>query len=58
MLKVTRIHAITTPKSCQGRKAAAIRDACGRRDLRVTFFCPFLGDRKRGVGGQSIGSDP
>jgi len=34
---LTRTHAIATPKSCQDRKVAAIRDAYGRRDLRV--FC-------------------
>ena len=33
-----RTHAITTPKPCQDRKVAAIRDACNRRELRVTLF--------------------
>lgn len=35
MLELTRTHAITTPKPCQDRKVAAIRDACNRRELRV-----------------------
>ena len=38
MLRLAWIHAITTPKSCQDRKVAAIRDACDRRDLRAAFF--------------------
>jgi hypothetical protein len=33
----TRTHAVTTPKLCQDRKVAAIRDACNRRGLRVAF---------------------
>ncbi len=32
---MTRTYAITTPKPCQDRKVAAIRDACDRRKLRV-----------------------
>jgi len=39
MLKMTRTHAVATPKSCQDRKVAALRDACDRRGLRV--FCVF-----------------
>ncbi len=35
---MARTHAITTPKSCQDRKVAAIRDACGRRELRAFSF--------------------
>ncbi len=35
---MTRTHAVATPKPCQDRKVAAIRDACDRRGLRVTFF--------------------
>lgn len=35
MLKVTWTHAASTPKSCQDRKVAAIRDARSRRGLRV-----------------------
>jgi len=38
MIVLTWIHAIATPKSCQDRKVAAIRDACGRRGLRVAWF--------------------
>ena len=38
MLGMTRTHAITTPKSCQDRKVAAIRDARDRRELRVFCF--------------------
>ena len=35
ILKLTRTHAIITPKPCQDRKVAAIRDACNRREIRV-----------------------
>ncbi len=35
---MSRTYAIVTPKLCQGRKAAAIRDACNRRELRFTLF--------------------
>ena len=34
----TWIYAIATPKSCQNRKVAATREACGRRSLRVALF--------------------
>ena len=30
-----RTHAVSTPEPCQGRKAAAIRDAWHRRDIRI-----------------------
>ncbi len=32
---MTRNYAVVTPKPCQDRKVAAIRDACDRRGLRV-----------------------
>jgi len=35
---MTWTYAIGTPKSCQNRKVAAIRDASDRRKLRVTFL--------------------
>lgn len=35
---MNRTHAVATPKSCQDRKVAATRDACGRRGLRFTSF--------------------
>lgn len=38
---LARTHAITTPQSCQDRKVAAIRDACDRRGLRVTFVSGY-----------------
>lgn len=41
MLRLTRTYVVRTPKSCQDRKVAAVRDAFDRRRLRVTFF----GDR-------------
>ncbi len=44
MVRMARTHAITTPKSCQDRKVAAIRDACDRRGLRAfsVFKVQFL----------------
>jgi len=38
MLEMARTHAITTPKSCQDRKVAAIRDACDRRGIRAFWL--------------------
>lgn len=38
IVEAIRTHAIATPEPCQGRKVAAIRDACNRRGLRVTYF--------------------
>ncbi len=35
-------HATATPKPCQDRKVAAIRDACSRRGLRVILFLLLL----------------
>lgn len=35
---MTRTHAISTPKSCQDRKVAAIQDAYDRRGLRVLHY--------------------
>jgi len=37
IVELIRTHAVTTPKPCQDRKVAAIRDACDRRGLRVFF---------------------
>ena len=39
-----RIHAAKTPKPGQDRKVAAIRDALGRRGLRVTPQSPVEPD--------------
>ncbi len=39
MLKQARSYAILTPEPCQGRKAAALRDAWDRRSVRVKVFC-------------------
>lgn len=38
LLIMTWTYAITTPKPCQDRKVAAMRDACDRRGLRVFLF--------------------
>ena len=38
----TGLDAITTPKSCQDRKVAAIRDACDRRGIRAFWLLKFL----------------
>lgn len=57
MMGVAWTHAITTPKPCQDRKVAAIRDACNRRELRAAFFA----DSMRfivGFAGQSGRSSP
>ena len=37
-IQMARIHAAETPKPGQDRKVAAIRDAFGRRGLRVTLM--------------------
>lgn len=50
MLGKTRTHAVTTPKSCQDRKVAAIRDACNRRELRVVLVLKVEGKGQK-VGG-------
>lgn len=45
MLRLTRTYVVRTPKSCQDRKVAAVRDAFDRRRLRVTFFGKSRRDR-------------
>ncbi len=42
MVEMARTHAVTTPKSCQDRKVAAIRDACDRRGIRAFLVTAFL----------------
>jgi hypothetical protein len=57
ILKKIWSHAIATPKPCQTLTGAAIRDACDRRELRVTFFCEKINllhrFKKKGEGDKS-----
>ena len=46
-MELARIHAAETPKPGQDRKVAAIRDALGRRGLRVTLSPGQLSPSKR-----------
>ena len=45
---MTRTHAIMTPKPCQDRKVAAIRDAYDRRELRVFLLYSLVFDYDKG----------